>query len=179
MRAYKTLNNGRSPFTGLPWPPPGGAQAGEWVRAEGPLGLCTNGIHAANTEQLPHWLGMEIWEIELAGEIIADEAALIASEARLTRRSHSWDEPMRQEFARWCLRRAQEITDSYPTGAGLGNKVEHTIWWGGAAPAGYFVAMLAGESVSGRHDGPDYDIAFTSERARQAQWLRQTLALED
>lgn len=179
VRAYKTLNGGRSPFTGLPWPLPTGSQAGDWVRAQGPVGLCTNGIHAASTEQLPHWLGMELWEVELAGEIISDEAAVIASRARLIRHIDAWDEPMRQEFARWCLRRAQEITESYPPGAGLVNKVEHTIWWGGAGPAGYFAAMLAGESATGRHDGPAYDIAFARERARQAQWLRETLELQD
>ena len=147
------------------------------MEASGPIGLCTNGIHAATIEQLPHWLGMELWELELAGEILHDDAALIASRARLMRPIETWDAPVRQEYARWCLGRAQEITERYPPGEGLAAKVSHTIWWGGAGPAGYFTAMLAGESVSGRHDGPEYDAAFIAERARQSEWLRQRLAL--
>jgi hypothetical protein len=179
VRAYKILSEGRSPFTGWSWPLPTDAQAGEWVEATGPLGLCANGIHAANTVQLPHWLGMELWEIELDGEILEHEAALIAARARLTRRIEDWDDAMRQEYARWCLGRAQEIAERYPAGEGLVDKVSHTIWWGGAGPAGYFTAMLAGESVTGRHNGDDYDLAFAAERAIQTDWLRQRLALHD
>ena len=178
-RAYKTLSEGRSPFTGWKWPLPDGQQPGEWVLAEGPIALCTNGIHAANTEQLPHWLGMELWEIELDGQVVFDEAALIASRARLIKPIAAWNEATRQEYARWCLRRAEQITVTYPRGAGLVAKVGHTIWWGGAGPAGYFTAMLAGESATGRHDGPDYDLAFTAERALQTRWLCETLALSD
>jgi hypothetical protein len=177
MLAYKVLNHGRSDFTGFRWPLPDGEQAGAWVSVEGELALCHNGIHAASIEQLPHWLGMELWEIELAGEIRYDEAALLATSARLTARVHAWDEPMRQTFARWCLTRAQELARTYPPGAGLADKVSHTIWWGGAAPAGYFTAMLAGEAVAGCHVGADYDRAFLAERRLQSEWLTRELAL--
>ncbi len=177
MRAYKVLNQGRSDFTGFRWPLPEGREPGAWVSADGELALCHNGIHAATLEQLPHWLGMELWEIELAGEIRQEEAALLASSARLTARVQAWDEPMRQRFARWCLERAQELTRTYPPGAGLVDKVSHTIWWGGAAPAGYFTAMLAGEAVAGRHTGPDYDRAFLAERRLQSEWLARELEL--
>lgn len=179
MRAYKILTDGRSPFTGWRWPRPSGEQPGAWVQAEGPIALCTGGIHAATVEQLPHWLGAELWELELDGEIVHDEAALIASRARLVRAVEAWDEAMRQRYARWCLGRAEEIAKRYPPGEGLVAKVSHTIWWGGAGPAGYFTAMLAGESASGRHNGPEYDAAFVAERTLQAQWLRRELALVD
>jgi hypothetical protein len=177
VRAYKVLDDGRSPFTGWRWPLPVGDQPGEWVDADGPIGLCTNGVHAASVEQLPHWLGTEIWEIELDGEILDHEAALIASRARLRRRIDAWDHEMRRRYARWCLERAEQISDTYPRGSGLVEKVSHTIWWGGAAPAGYFTAMLAGERATGRHDGHAYDLAFAAERALQARWLREELAL--
>jgi len=179
VRAYKVLNESRSPFTAWRWPLPCDGQPGEWVQADGPIALCTNGVHAASTEQLPHWLGMELWEIELDGEIIRDKAALIASRARLVRKITAWDDPMRQQYARWCLSRSQEIAEGYPPGEGLVAKVSHTIWWGGAGPAGYFTAMLAGERATGRHDGPDYDIAFIAERALQAAYLRRELGLAD
>jgi hypothetical protein len=149
------------------------------VQASGPPELCVNGIHAATTEQLPHWLGMELWEIELDGEIVHDEAALIASRARLTRPIEAWDEETRRRFAQACLERARGLAAGYPAGDGLVSKVEHTIWWAGAPPAGYFTAMLAGQRATGRHSGRDYDLAFNRERAWQAQWLRRELHLTD
>jgi hypothetical protein len=179
MRAYKVLNEGKSEFTGWQWPLPSDEQPGEWVHADGPIGLCVNGIHASTTEQLPHWLGAELWEIELDGEIVRDEAAVVASRGRLLRRIDAWDEPTRRRFAEACLERAREIASGYPAGEGLVEKVEHTLSWAGAAPAGYFTAMLAGESDTGRHSGPDYDRAFVRERAIQAQWLRRELRLVD
>lgn len=119
MRAYKGLRDGRSEFTGWQWPLPSPGQPGKWVRAEGPIALCVNGIHAASPEQLPHWLGTEIWQIELAGEVLREEAALVASQARLLRKLDAWDETMRRRFAEMCLRRAREIAEGYPTGSGL------------------------------------------------------------
>ena len=64
-----------------------------------------------------------------------------------------------------------------PPAAGSSAKVEHTVSWAGAAPAGYFTAMLAGERESGAHAGPAYDAAFLRERSRQARWLRDQLTL--
>jgi hypothetical protein len=177
MRAYKVLRDGRSEFTGWEWPLPSAERPGEWVRATGPIALCVNGIHASTVAQLPHWLGTEIWEMELGGDVVREEAALVASQARLLRRVDAWDDRTQRRFVEMCLRRAQEIADEYPAGAGLVDKVEHTLSWAGAAPAGYFTAMLNGERESGRHSGPEYDAAFVSERARQAQWLRDELRL--
>lgn len=177
MHAYKVLRDGRSEFTGWQWSLPEGDQPGAWVHAEGAIAVCINGIHASTPEQLPHWLGAELWEIELGGDILEHEAALVASQARLLRRVDGWDELMRGRFAEICLERARELADGYPAGAGLVTKVEHTLSWAGAAPAGYFTAMLAGERASGEHAGPDYDAAFLRERSRQARWLRDQLKL--
>jgi hypothetical protein len=177
MLAYKILRDGRSEFTGWQWPLPDADQPGEWVHAAGPIALCVNGIHASTPEQLPHWLGTDLWEIELAGDILEDEAALVASRARLLRQVDAWDEPMRQRFAEMCLERARALADDYAAGAGLVSKVEHTLSWAGAAPAGYFTAMLAGERHSGARAGAEYDAAFLHERSVQAQWLRDQLAL--
>lgn len=66
---------------------------------------------------------------------------------------------------------------TYPAGGEFVAKVKHYVSWGAAAPAGYFTAMLAGESATGRHGGPDFDAAFARERARQADWLRRELNL--
>jgi hypothetical protein len=177
MHAYKVLKDGRSEFTGWRWPLPAADAPGEWVHAEGPIALCVNGIHASTPEQLPHWIGTELWEIELAGDILDDEAALVASQARLLRRVDAWDEPMRGRFAEMCLQRARELADDFPAGTGLVTKVEHTLSWAGAAPAGYFTALLAGERDSGARAGRDYDAAFLRERSRQARWLSEQLKL--
>ena len=177
MHAYKVLRDGRSEFTGWQWSLPDGDQPGAWVHAEGSIAVCVNGIHASTPEQLPHWLGAELWEIELGGDILEHEAALVASQGRLLRRVDRWDEPMRRRFAEMCLERARALADGYPAGDGLVTKVEHTLSWAGAAPAGYFTAMLAGERDSGERAGRDYDAAFLRERSRQARWLRDQLQL--
>lgn len=177
MRAYKVLNGGRSSFTGSAWPLPAGDQPGGWVHAQSPLGLCRSGIHACTTDQLPQWLGTEIWEVELAGEVLHEKPAIVAEKARLVYRIERWDAPTHVTFAQACLQPTQEITATYPAGSEFVAKVEHCVSWGGAAPAGYFTAMLAGESATGRHGGPDFDAAFARERARQADWLRRELNL--
>ncbi len=116
MRAYKVLNNGRSEFTGLAWPLPGEREAGQWVRASGPIGLCVNGIHASTVDQLPQWLGAEIWEIELSGQILRTEPALVAEQGRLIVRVEGWDEGARISFSHDCAGRARAIAARYPAG---------------------------------------------------------------
>jgi hypothetical protein len=177
MHAYKVLRDGRSEFTGWRWPLPDADQPAAWVHTTGAIAVCVNGIHASTPAQLPHWIGVELWEIELGGDILEDEAALVASQGRLLRRVDAWDEPMRGRFAEMCLERARELADGYPAGDGLVTKVEHTLSWAGAAPAGYFTAMLAAERDSGARAGTDYDAAFLRERSCQARWLRDQLKL--
>lgn len=177
MRAYKVLSGGRSSFTGSPWPLPAGDSPGAWVHAERPLGLCRSGIHACTGDQLPQWLGVEIWEVELEGEVLREEAAIVAERARLIRKIDTWDERAHVRFAQACLAHAREIVAAYPAGGEFVAKVEHCVSWGGAAPAGYFTALLAGESAAGRRSGPDFDVAFARERAVQADWLRRELQL--
>lgn len=177
VRAYKVLNDGRSSFTGSVWPLPAGDRPGAWVHAQAPLGLCRSGIHACTAEQLPQWLGTEIWEVELAGEVLHEEPAIVAEKARLVHQIEGWNARAHVTFATVCLQRAREIAATYPAGSELVAKVEHCVSWGGAAPAGYFTAMLAGERATGRHGGPDFDAAFARERAFQAAWLKRELHL--
>lgn len=180
MRAYKVLSDGRSEFTGVPWPLPAGGQPGEWVLANGALGLCTNGIHASTVDQLPQWLGDEIWEAELDGEVLEAEPALVASRARLVRRVDAWDEEARLGFSHDCAQRARQLAARYPAGAEIFTvKIEPFAERGMAAAVGYWTALLSAESATGRRGGPDYDAAFARERAAQAAWLRATLRLTD
>ena len=62
-----------------------------------------------------------------------------------------------------------------PRAAGLVTKVEHTVSWAGAAPAGYFTAMLAGRERDRHPLRARLRHRLHRERARQAQWLRDEL----
>ena len=108
MRAYKVLTDGRSRFTGWRWPLPSGDEPGEWVSATGPLELSVNGVHACTVEQLAQWIGKELWTIELEGEIVEAEAALVAARGRLLERVPAWDEAARKKFGHACAQRARE-----------------------------------------------------------------------
>jgi hypothetical protein len=179
LRAYKTLSDGRSAFTGWRWPLPDGDGPGAWVSATGPLGLCENGIHASTVDQLPQWLGNEIWEAELDGEILRAEPALVAARARLVGHVDAWDEQARLAFCQDCARRADAIAARYPAAAEIAGGIEPLVARGMAAAVGYWVAVLTGESATGRRAGSAYDAAFAGERAEQARWLRHELRLSD
>lgn len=154
MRAYKVLSDGRSSFTGWAWPLPDGEQPGRWVNAKTPLALCRRGIHACSADQLPQWLGEEIWEVELEGEVLREEPAIVAEKARLVRRIEAWDDRARMNFARACLDRAGQIAADYAAAGELVAKVEHCVSWGGAAHAGYFTALLAERAPPAATAGP-------------------------
>jgi hypothetical protein len=180
VRAYKVLHNGRSGFMGWRWPLPEGGRPGEWVVAEGPLGLCTNGIHSSTVDQLPQWLGDEIWELELDGEVLRTEPALVARRARAIQLVEAWDGQARVAFCQDCAGRAREVAARYPAGAELlSGKIEPFTERGMAAAVGYWTALLTGEGATGCRSGPDYDRAFVQERAAQAGWLRRELSLSD
>ncbi len=177
MVAYKVLNAGRSELTGTQWPLPSAGEPGAWVCAEGPLELCVNGIHACTPEQLPQWLGPDIWEIELDGDILHAEPALVASRGRLVRTVPGWTDEVRRAFSRACAERAREFAAAYAPGVPLSERIAGFAEGGWAAACGYWTALLAGESVTGTRAGAEYDAAFAAERARQAQWLVRELAL--
>ena len=75
MNAYKFLGRDRtSAMTRFQWPD------AEWVETDGPIERCRTGIHACRIEHLPHWIGPELWSVELDGEIVeAADAALDAA----------------------------------------------------------------------------------------------------
>ncbi len=154
-------------FTGWRWPLPNGEMPGDWVCADGEIGLCVNGIHAA--DQLPQWLGDEIWEIELDGEIVHTEPALVAARGRLVRRLTEWDEAARLAFCENYAGRARCLADRNPARAELyTGKIEPFTTRAMSAAVGYWTALLAGDAAVGRRDGPEYDGAFARERAAQA-----------
>jgi hypothetical protein len=176
VRAYKVLIDGRSRFTGWRWPLPDHGAPGEWVVASGTPELCVNGIHACTVDQLPQWLGEELWTIELAGEIVPTDAALVASKGRLLARVEAWSAAARTAFGKDCARRAHEAAIEEPSSSSqLLAVVDQLAAAGRAGPAGYWAAVLAGERAAATRTGPEYDAAFAQERAAQARWLEANL----
>jgi hypothetical protein len=104
MIAYKFLRSGRiGPFSAFQWPEPG-----VWVHAVPDLVACRRGIHACRTSDLPWWLADELWEIELDGQVDADQHKIIAPAGRLRSQIEGWTPACAQAYADACAWRAQE-----------------------------------------------------------------------
>ena len=169
MLAYKfTLPGARSPFTGFAW------TAGDWVEAEGELGLCRNGIHACRPEALPRWLNDELWLVELEDVEAEHEGVLIARRGRLVERIEGWDAEAARELARSCAARVRELAQERPDPlirmraddiAGIADGPDPSA----TALAMYTTAHTFDEAVPGGYD---------DERRRQAAWLRERLQLD-
>jgi hypothetical protein len=163
MIAYKFLDEGAvGPFTGFGWP------VGEWVEAAG-VDPCIEGIHACRLRDLPVWLGRELWEIELDGEIVERERKLVARRGRLTRRIDEWNEHVAHEFGRFCIQRTRERVGFLPVLGGFVADVERFVALRRIPIAG-FAAARAAEL----RDGPT---AYDEERSAQAAWLADRLGL--
>ncbi len=104
MIAWKLLQPGAvGLLSGFAWPTPTGTEAGAWVEVEPPLRPSIHGVHALRTPALLDWLDDELWEIELAGEIIETHGLLVASRARLRRRIAEWDGAAAAALTASCL----------------------------------------------------------------------------
>jgi hypothetical protein len=104
MIAYKFLRTGRvGPFSGFRWPGPG-----HWVRVPGTVDACRRGIHACRVRDLPWWLGEELWEIELDGDVQPDEHKVIARAGRLRSQIEAWTPACAIEYGEACAWRARD-----------------------------------------------------------------------
>jgi hypothetical protein len=162
--AYKFLDDGAvGPFTGFRW------SVGEWVNAAG-VDPCLEGIHACRVRDLPVWLGRELWEIELDGDVVEQERKLVAPRGRLTRRIEAWNDDVAYDFGRFCARRTRERVGFLPVLSGYVGDVDRFVAERRIAIAG-FAAARAAE----RRDGP---AAYEEERRVQAAWLAERLELK-
>ena len=115
MIAYKFLRpDGSGVFTRYAWPLPDGGP-GAWVEA--PVVACRSGVHACRAEDLPLWLGEDLYEIELGGQIVAERMKVVAARGRLLRRIGAWDDAARAAYTRG-LRRARPRARRAPAGLG-------------------------------------------------------------
>jgi len=160
---YKFLAEGAvAPFTGFRW------RIDEWVDA-GAVKPCFSGIHACTVEQLPYWLGPELWEVELGGEIVRQSRKLVAARGRLGRRHDGWNDDLRRAFATDVLERTRRRFGSVPVLSGYVVDIERFRATGRTGLAAFAAARAAEWSAGPR--------AYERERARQAQWLAQRLGL--
>jgi hypothetical protein len=117
--ALKFLNqNGLSPNQRFDWPKPKGGKPGRWVKAEGDLQVCRNGIHAVRLDVgALDWLNAQAWVIEMAGKVRYDETErkYVARKGRLVRRVDGWDEKAQRLFAAECAEHVLPIFEKrYP-----------------------------------------------------------------
>jgi hypothetical protein len=108
---YKSLNGDRSTIQGHPWSLPHKGHPGEWMPAvAGKLKLCANGYHyCRNERELLEFLGTDLYEIEVRGDVLDGDDKACAREARLLRRIDTWDERTARLFACDCAERVLSI----------------------------------------------------------------------
>jgi hypothetical protein len=125
-RAWKFLDaEGCSPFTRHRWQLPDGAGPGAWVDAGGPPEPCARGVHACTAAQLAYWLGPELWEVELEGEVREAGHKLVARRGRLLRRIAEWGTAA-PEVALHSARRAREHAATVLTETGYPDLARRT-----------------------------------------------------
>lgn len=162
--AYKFLTTGSvGRFTGFGW------TAGAWVDTEGP-DPCRGGIHACRVQDLPIWLDEELWEIELAGDVVAGDRKIVATRGRLAKRIEQWTPELSRQFGRFCAQRTRRHVGFLPVLSGFVHDVERFVAQDRIAIAG-FAAARAAELRDGA-------AAYEAERMAQAAWLADRLGLE-
>ena len=164
MNAYKFLRAGSvGPFTGHPWEP------GSWVEATA-VSTCEHGVHACRPADLPYWVNEELWEIELAGEVVESGFKVVASSGRLLRRVEAWTPAAAQDLADASAARARALSDARPDDVmarAYAEDAERRAGQGKAYVATYIAAVAAEHA-----GGPE---GRRAERAEQAGWFRALL----
>jgi hypothetical protein len=163
MIAFKFLDeDGLAPFTGYRWP------VGDWVEADR-VDPCGEGIHACRVRDLPIWMGRELWEIELDGEVVQLERKLVAARGRLLRRVEDWNDELLETFGRFCARRTRERVGFLPILSGFVVDIDRFV-----AQRRFPIAGFAAARAAELRDGP---AAYERERLLQAAWLAERLGL--
>jgi hypothetical protein len=163
--AYKFLRpGGIAPFTGFRWP------LDRWVEAES-VETCRGGIHACRVRHLPIWMGAELWEIELDGDVIEQTRKLVARRGRLARRVDEWNGELLERFGTFCIERTRRRVGFLPVTSGYVVDVERFV-----AQRRFAIAGFAAARAAEHRDGPaGYDL----ERRLQAAWLAERLGLDE
>ncbi|HEX2086400.1 MAG TPA: hypothetical protein VHF89_12005 [Solirubrobacteraceae bacterium] len=179
MLAYKFLRAGAvGPFSGVAWPQPRGGAPGEWVEAAGGTSVCRRGVHACRLEDLPRWIGRELWAVELRGGVLETPYKVVAPAGRLARRIDAWDDRAAAAFAEACIERVRALAASGPAAiAGYVQDAEANCLGPRAdedPPLAAAVAAVIAAHAAGDAGGAE---AVARERATQVAWFRERLRL--
>jgi hypothetical protein len=205
--AWKLLQAGSIGLhSGFAWPPPSAGAPGPWVDVAPPLVPSLRGVHAVRTTSLLDWLDDELWEIELAGEIVEADALLVASRGRLRRRVVEWDAAAATAFTAACVVSVRDGASAALDRSGPGVAATARAYvadcvslaGGGrpdgcadpsagdlpispaaiAANVGFVAAAAVGAIAAGLDEEPDaFAQGFARERARQHAWLVHRIGL--
>ena len=105
---FKVLDTDGRPVNGGKgtWPLPRNGKPGKWLKVEGPLVPCSNGLHLCRPDQLIEWLGPTLWIAEAGKERIVEPGKIVVRRARLLRQVETWNEKNARLFACDCAHRA-------------------------------------------------------------------------
>jgi hypothetical protein len=199
MIAYKFLAKGAlGPFTGFRWP-----TDGRWVRAIAPQDGA--GIHACRPADLPYWIDEELWRLELSDPVTIHGTQVEGRRGRLLCPIAAWDRLLCREFAAACAFRTRDLAVEAlgeacaPAQELLGARDLPALLAAARGASGLppfqaemvaYVAdasfrALEGNAGSSSHTAAvaavalgGSESAFAEERAWQAKWLAERLALD-
>jgi hypothetical protein len=108
-RLFKCLRKGRiGPYSKFKWP-----RLGVWVKVEGELSVCQNGIHLCREQDLTNWLNDEIYEAEYRGsERVDTRDKIVVREARLKKKLKTWNAKTARLFACDCAEHVLPIYEA-------------------------------------------------------------------
>ena len=94
---------------------PDGDKPGKWLPEIETLSICESGYHACKAEHLLEWINAQLFEVELAGEIVEAENKVVAQNMRILRKVETWNDKTARLFACWCARDVLPLfEDKYP-----------------------------------------------------------------
>jgi len=94
---------------------PDGDKPGKWLPEIETLSICESGYHACKASNLLEWVNAQLFEVELAGEIVEAENKVVAQNMRILRKVETWNDKTARLFACWCARDVLPLfEDKYP-----------------------------------------------------------------
>ncbi len=78
-----------------------------------------SGVHACRVEDLAYWMHVQLWEVELGGQIVKGDHLVAASRGRLVRRLDHW-EVVSAAFGEWVVWRTRDQAAGQLVGVGVG-----------------------------------------------------------
>ena len=157
MKLYKFLNADMSAIYG------NGSWAFEPMPViKGDLIPCKNGYHLCRKEDLIHWLGARLFEVEHTGEIVLSDNKVVVREAVIISEIESWNKKNQRLFACDCAERVLHLFESmFPDDSRARNAIE--------------VARLYADGKATLADLNAAGVAGVAARAAEIEWQSNRL----